>query len=264
MFCKKCGTQIADESTFCTNCGTALSESTSTNPNKKRISNKTIGFIACGIIAIVAIISATTLINVIGKDTPEEVAKKYAEAQITGDFQSVLNFSVGESNFNTFLDSLTKALVNESNSEYLYENYGTAEFSKIYEISRTEVLEEFVSRYGSDYNLEVTTTKIRDYTEIEYAEIIQDYNDDLESSLYYLDDSEIEYSVANTITKMMINPNDVKSVCKIEAKAVINGSLGSDSVTTDIYCVQIGSDWKVIECLDYYPFEFFEEITNLI
>ena len=260
MFCKKCGTQIADESTYCTNCGTALFESTSANSDKKRISNKTIGFIACGVIAIVAIISTITLINVIGKDTPEEVAKKYAVAQITGDYQALLSYSPGEADFNSFLDSLTIGYL--YSSEYLYKKYGTTDFSEIYEISRAKALEEFESRYGSDYKLEVTTTKIREYTENEYAEIIQEYNDELEASLYFVDDS--QNSMTNTITQMMINPNDVKSVCKIEAKAVISGNLGSDTSTTDIYCVKIGNDWKVIECLDYYPFEFFKKITNTI
>lgn len=263
MFCKKCGTIIDDESTFCPNCGTAISEDTNINDNKQKISNKTIGFIVCGVIAIIAILAITTLIKFLNKESPEDVAKKYAEAHITGDYEMLLDYSVGNADFNTFLDSLTTAIVNDSNSEYLYEAYGTADISKIYEISRNKALETFVSKYGSDYKLEITTTKIRDYIENEYIEIIQNYNDDLESALSYLDDSQMEYTVADTISKMMINPNDVQAVCKLEAKATIIGQLSSDSTTTDIYCIKISNDWKVIECLSSYPFEHFENITDI-
>jgi len=167
MFCKNCGTQLPEYSTFCPNCGTMLSStpapkkgsSFSLNLNGK---NRNVLMIAG--VAVVAVALALILIFTLGGRSYEKTVAQYIESQFEGDIDGII-------------DLFPKKMMDEILDEAGYDEDEYDEFVREGEEALEEMLDYLEMYIGDDWELEYEIVDTETITGEELEDIIDYYAD---------------------------------------------------------------------------------------
>ena len=258
MFCGKCGAEIENDAKFCGSCGevTVVEETVSQQVNAEesapaegvsevqaagtaapafKLNNKLIGIIACGVIALAAVIAG---IFIFGSEKPETVVEKYANASMTGNYNEIKKYSA----YN--VDKLVKAYYEAEGytekefNEMLKDEYDVKNIDEYYKKNAEESKKYLSEEFGKNYKFTVKVKDFEKYTTKERKEFIEEIREEFED-----EDFDI---------KSIINLDKITEVAVYGVELTISGSEKKDSMEDELYLVKIGGKWRVLEDFDNF------------
>lgn len=257
-FCSKCGMEIDESTAFCSNCGAKIesvnmpmngSENTSEYLPKKK-NNKTVGIVACILVAVAVIIGLGSLVKAIFfAGDYEDVARKYAIAVANYDLQKAYDYAIID--IEEYFDDYVKYYCDDedmSKSEF-YEEFedefeydGTIKsYKDILECMSSKMKEYLEDEYG-DYKVSVKVVDSNELTRRELSDAIEDLREYFEDMAYPYED-ELDFDD-------YIDENKIKKGYEVDVKMTIDGEDDYDSDTATLTVVKYKGKWKVLDPID--------------
>ena len=241
MFCKKCGSQIETGKKFCGSCGEVVEltqdgvqpiANAVASPGTKKVSNQHIGMIACGVVALIAVI---VLISIFagGGNNPERVLRRYMAAAMAFDFNRSLRYSVFD------LDDLINEAarvegisVRELNN-MIYEEEGVRNMRALLDMFADEARELLREEYGRNYRV---TFDILDSFTLSQRE----RNSELDNIRRSLSWSGLDFD-------RLVDVDSIREMKVFTVEATISGNRSESTDKMDILMIRIGRNWRVLD-----------------
>lgn len=238
MFCKNCGNQIPDGVAFCAACGTAVAAAPAAPAAPavesyaapvapaapaSILSNKSnlVKIIAAAAAAIVFIV---LIFGLLGGGNPKSMAKKYVEAELTGDMKAGYKLMAGK------MQKLFEESVEDEDQIFeLYEgicdeadiDVKINNFNQLYKAMEKLYKAQNEEQYGKNFKLKVKVMEVEKMNSKEIKEIKESIKDD-EDMEDYIDASKIKKGKIVTVRYNIDGSEDAKTedveVCVVKYK----------------------------------------------
>lgn len=252
MFCPNCGFNCNDNDVVCGNCGAPLRA----NPNpmygnpapanrpadkvknlgKSLAGNKTILYVAIGVVGLALLILLASLIfgNPAGK-----LGLKYVKLQDKGEYLKADKLTVF--NIEDFGDDYEKYQRRYSNDKFDLEDW--------YDDAKDDHIDWLEKIYGSDY-------KIKGY-KVSYVYKWEQKNVDKwvknHKDWKVLDNEDLDDYV---------NFDKIKSICTVYVTRIREGKKDGSAGTTSVLVARVGGRWRVLETPSYYTNYYWDDIEG--
>ena len=246
MFCENCGTAIETNEAFCSKCGQAV-EATKAITSVKKVSNRHIGIIACGIVGFILIIVLLVTLGGSGQRNPERALRNFIVAAEQDDYSTAIGLSVFDlTDLIAIYARANGTSVRELNRE-LAELTGFNNFNALLNNVAREARDELRADFGRNFSISVDILEYTEFTTEEMNHHLENFERRVNNELRWM-------GLESYTLWDLTNLDNANAMIEYRVRITISGRNDYDSWRDTIRMVRIGRRWYALDQLIFHVF----------